>query len=119
MKKKLPIIMLTLVVLLGLSLVFTGSVFSEEQDFNIPPPNEFRTLPDIINALGQWIFNISIPISIIIIIYGGILMLTAGGKPDKFAKGATALKYAVLGLAVILIGKGFVSLIKSFLDANN
>ncbi len=74
---------------------------------------------DLINVIGGWIFNLAIPIAVIIIIYAGVLMLTARDNPGQFKKGTEALKYAVIGLAVILIGKGFVSLVKSILDLKN
>jgi magnesium-transporting ATPase (P-type) len=71
---------------------------------------------DLINIIGKWIFNLAIPLAVIVIIYAGVTMLTAGGNPANFKKGAEALKYAVIGLAVVLIGKGFVTLIKSILS---
>ncbi len=84
--------------------------------FNLPNPIGVENFQDLINILGVWIFNLAIPIAVIVIIYAGVLMLTAGGNPAKFKKGAEALKYAVLGLAVVLIGKGFVTLIQSILS---
>ncbi len=88
-------------------------------DFTILNPIGINNFQDLINLIGVWIFNLSIPIAVIIIIYAGILMLTAGGNPGKFKKGAEALKYAVIGLAIIFIGKGFVTLIQSILNLKN
>ncbi|OGN04783.1 MAG: hypothetical protein A2831_01955 [Candidatus Yanofskybacteria bacterium RIFCSPHIGHO2_01_FULL_44_17] len=86
------------------------------QSFEIPNPIGIDTFEELVNIIGRWIFNLSIPIAVIIIIYAGVLMLTSGGEPKRFQKGATALKWAVIGLAVVLIGKGFVSLIESILS---
>lgn len=86
------------------------------QTFNLPNPIGVENFQDLINIIGKWIFNLAIPIAVIIIIYAGVLMLTAGGNPANFQKGAKALWYAVLGLAVVLIGKGFVTLIQSILS---
>ena len=87
--------------------------------FNLPNPIGVENFQDLINIIGKWIFNLAIPIAVIIIIYAGVLMLTAGGVPAQFQKGAKALWYAVLGLAVVLIGKGFVTLIQSILNLRN
>lgn len=87
--------------------------------FEIKNPIGINTFQELVNVIGTWIFNLAIPIAVIIIIYAGVLMLTAGGNPGNFKKGMDALKYAVIGLAVVLIGKGFVSLIKSILSLKN
>ena len=89
------------------------------QSFEIPNPIGVDNFQDLVNIIGRWIFNLAIPIAVIIIIYAGVLMLTSGGEPKRFQQGTQALKYAVIGLAVVLIGKGFVSLIKSILSLRN
>lgn len=88
-------------------------------NFSLRPPTGIKTFQDLVNVIGRWIFNLAIPIAVIMIIWAGVLMLTSGGKPEQFRKGMSALKYAVIGLAIVLIGKGFVSLIRSILDLRN
>ena len=89
------------------------------QNFDIPNPIGINTFEELVNVIGTWIFNLAIPIAVIIIIYAGVIMLTSGGNPGRFKKGMDALRWAVIGLAVVLIGKGFVSLIKSILSLKN
>ncbi|MBI2669832.1 MAG: hypothetical protein HYX20_01655 [Candidatus Yanofskybacteria bacterium] len=85
----------------------------------LPNPIGINTFGELVKVIGLWIFNLAIPIAVIVIIYAGILMLTAGGNPGKFQKGAKALWYAVLGLAIVFIGEGFVTLIESILSLRN
>lgn len=85
-------------------------------DFNIPNPIQAKSLVDLAKAIGRFLFQIAIPIAVIIIIYAGLLYLTSGGKPEQVKKATTALKYALIGLAIILIGQGFFTLIKSILN---
>ena len=92
---------------------------SGSQSFEIRNPLEVDNLQDLVNIIGRWIFNLAIPIAVIMIIYAGGLMLTSGGNPKRFGDGMTTLRYAVIGLAIILIGKGFVSLIQSVLNLRN
>lgn len=82
--------------------------------FDIEPygPTDFT---DLVNTIAKWIFNLAIPVAIIMIIYAGIMMLLSQGDSGKFGKARDILKYAVIGLVVIFIGKGFISLIKSIL----
>src|SRR3989338_8792989 len=86
--------------------------------FNITNPLKGgpNDLFDIINIVTQWIMYISIPLAVLYIMYAGFLMLTAGPTPANFQKGRDILKYVVLGLAIIFIGKGFVSLIISVIE---
>lgn len=96
-----------------------GKVATQSYSFNLLNPIGVTDFQDLINIIGKWIFNLAIPIAVIIIIYAGVLMLTAGGVPARFQKGAKALWYAVIGLAVVLIGKGFVTLVQSILSLKN
>lgn len=84
--------------------------------FEIENPIEAESLVDLAKAIGKFIFQIAIPIAVIIIIYAGILFLTSGGDKEKVGKARKALFYAVVGLAIILIGQGFFTLIKSILE---
>ena len=91
---------------------------NQKYSFEIPNPlkggaSDFTSLVKII---AQWIFNLAIPIAVAMIVYSGILFLTAAGEPAKVTKAKEVLKYAVIGLAIILIGSGFVTLIQSILE---
>jgi len=42
-------------------------------------------------------------LAVIMVIYGGILYVTAGGEPDKADKGKKIIMYAVVGIVIILL----------------
>lgn len=90
---------------------------TQEYFFEIDNPlkggaNDFAGLVEII---AQWIFNLAIPIAVAMIVYAGILFLISAGDTSKVTKAKQVLTYAVIGLAIILIGNGFVTLIQSIL----
>jgi hypothetical protein len=93
-----------------------GTTGGGNQTFTLQNPIGISTFQDLVNIIGTWIFNLSIPLAVIVIIYAGILLLTSGGSPKRYELGKKALTYAVIGLAIVLIGKGFVSLIQSILS---
>jgi len=72
-------------------------------------------ITDLINIITDWIFNLSMPIAVMLIIYAGVLYLTAGAVTANVTKARNVLTYTVLGLAIIFIGKGFITLIESIL----
>lgn len=76
-------------------------------------PND---LFDIINIVTKWIMLIAIPLAVLYIMWAGFLMLTAGPVPANFQKGKDIIWYVVIGLAIIFIGKGFVTLIISIIQ---
>jgi hypothetical protein len=86
--------------------------------FNITNPLKGgpNDLFDIINIATQWILQISIPLAVLWILYAGFLMLTAGPTPANFKKGRDILTYTILGLAIIFIGRGFITLIVSVIQ---
>ncbi|MBI2062491.1 MAG: hypothetical protein HYT64_02280 [Candidatus Yanofskybacteria bacterium] len=70
----------------------------------------------MVKIIAQSIFNLAIPIAVAMIVYAGILFLTSKGDTGQVTKARDVLKYAVIGLVIILIGSGFVTLIQSVLE---
>ncbi len=91
---------------------------NQTYSFNITNPlaGGPNNIFDIITIITQWIMYIAIPLAVLWIMWAGFLMLTAGPKPENFKKGRDILTYTVIGLAIIFIGKGFVSLIISVIQ---
>lgn len=87
--------------------------------FNITPPGGVpNDLPGFLDAITKIIFNISIPIAVILIIISGILMLTSRGNTAQVAMAKNYLKYTIIGLFVILIGRGFITLVLSIIGGS-
>ena len=91
---------------------------TQTYSFNITNPIQGgpNTLSDVIDIVTKWLLNISIPLAVIFILWAGFLMLTAGPEPAKFDKGKKILVNVVIGLAVIFIGRGFITLIYSIIE---
>lgn len=85
-------------------------------DFEIKNPLKIESFLEFFSAITVWLTNIAIPIAVILIVYAGILFLTAGAVPANITKARTILTYVVVGLAIILIGRGFITLIESVLN---
>ena len=98
----------------------TGGTSGAEQKYSFDIPNPLKggatDFAGLVRILAQWLFNLAIPIAVAMIVYSGILFLTAQGDPGKVTKAKDVLKYAIIGLAIILIGSGFVTLIQSILE---
>jgi hypothetical protein len=75
-----------------------------------------RDIAQLFDMLARWILNISVPIAVALIIYAGILYMLGGARPNNVTKAQNILKNVAIGLAIIFVGKGFISLIRSILE---
>lgn len=89
-----------------------GSGYNFEIKNPLGGANDFT---ELIKKISQWLFNLSIPVAVAFIIYGGLQFLFAGANPELAMRGKKTLLYAVIGLAIVLIGYGFVTLVQSII----
>src|SRR3989338_830284 len=93
-----------------------GQPVNPGTDFSFPNPLQTDTIYDLLDAIIQFAYRIGLPIAVAVIVYSGILFLAARGNPTTVTKARTILMYAVIGLAILFIGKGFLTLIESILN---
>lgn len=60
-----------------------------------------------------FLLEIAVPLTAIMVLVGGFMMITAGGDPEKFSKGKKTLLYAASGFVVVLLANGIVQVIQS------
>ncbi|MDA1337711.1 MAG: pilin [bacterium] len=78
-------------------------------------PISSTTLPELLENVLNFLFGLSIVVLPIIILYGGFLMLTAGGEPEKISKSRTILLWAVVAFAIILLARGLPTVLRGIL----
>ena len=83
---------------------------------NVNPITGVQDLDDVVSLVALRLLGIAIPIASLMYIYAGILYITAAGKPDKITKAKEIFKWTTIGITIILIGGGFVDLIRSVLS---
>lgn len=93
------------------------------QNYQFTVPNWLKgqpsSLTDLLDIIAKWLFNLAIPVAVGLIIWAGVLLMTAGANPANVKKGGAILKWVAIGLAIIFINKGFISLIRSVLELGN
>jgi Type IV secretion system pilin len=70
-----------------------------------------------VQSIISFVTNLLYLIAVAFVLYGGFLMLTAGGDEDKVKKGKTILMQAALGLLVIFLASSLVSFILRLVQA--
>lgn len=84
-----------------------------------PNPLAVKDFTELVGTIQTWLFYLALPIAVIMIVVSGIIMMASGGDPGRFGQAKKMLLWAVVGLAVILIGEGFLKLIESIINLKN
>lgn len=99
----------------------SGVAFAQERDrsgtgLSLSNPLGCTTFGDCAGRILDFLINVGLALAPIFILVGGFQMLTSGGDPNKFTTGRKTVTYAAVGLAVIIISKGVVSVIQSLFN---
>ena len=103
-----------------LILIFLGFILPTialAQVITIENPLEVDSFEEIIDNLIDLVFNLSLVIAPLMIVWAGGLYITSSGNPDQTTKAKNIIIYTLTGFAVILLSKGFVAIIKELLGA--
>ncbi len=77
----------------------------------IENPLGHDTFADLINAIVVFVRTVALFVAPIVFIVAGFMYYTAGGNPEQAKKATDLIKYAVVGLVIILIANGITYLI--------
>lgn len=78
-------------------------------------PLKSSTIGDLIERLADFIFNVALVLTPVLVLYAGFLFLTSAGDPKKIATAKNILLWTVIGLGIILLSKGIVAIMKGLL----
>ncbi len=109
MKKNNFIFLITFVVFLGLA----GFVAA---DITIPNPlagGGVTDFPTLITKITEYVTTIIASLTVLVLVWAGILFVTSGGNEARLTKAKHALTYAVIGAAIALAATGLIAVIKA------
>lgn len=76
-------------------------VTSVAKKSNVPGAESGTSLQTAIGGLIQQMLGMVGVVLVILIIYGGLMWMTAGGNDEKVAKGKKVLANAVIGIVIV------------------
>jgi len=79
-------------------------------------PINASNVEQVLNRIIDALLLILSPIAVIMTIYAGYLFMTAGGNEDKVKAARHTLLYVIVGVAVLILSKGIVSLVTDILN---
>jgi hypothetical protein len=83
----------------------------------IDNPIKSKTFEELIANITNFVFLVSIALAPLMIILAGFYYMTANGEPEKIKKAKDIMLYTVIGIAVVLLSRAFVSMIKGILES--
>jgi hypothetical protein len=69
------------------------------------------TVESVLNNIVNYATIIAAPIATVLVMYGAFQILTAQGKPLQIEAGKKTVKYALGGLAVVMVARLLVSIV--------
>jgi len=79
------------------------------------PLGSGSTFTTLFQGIIDWAIDIGILIAVVMIIWSGFLFMSSGGSEEDITKAKKNLTWTVIGLIVLLIGGGWIDIIKDLL----
>lgn len=79
----------------------TGTTTTTTTSAMLTNPLGVTSVPELVGRVLKYVLGLTGSVALIVFIYGGVLMMFSGGKPENVTKGKDAIMWAVVGLAII------------------
>ena len=89
------------------------------KEFSIKNPLKAGTIPEILDAVADFIFAIGIALVTVMVLWAGFQILTSAGSSEQIDKGKRTLLWAVIGTVVLLISFGIATLVSNILGGES
>src|SRR5680860_85558 len=95
-------IKLSIISTLAYSLVNASTTFAQDETWGAAaaPTGVATNIRDVMKDLTDWVLGFIAIIATLVIIYGGILYMTAGGNDDAVGKAKKTISYGIIGMVV-------------------
>ena len=88
----------------------------ETQKLRNTPVKSAAGITDLVNQIIRWFQYIFYLVTIIFIILAAFSFLTSKGEPEKVKTAQKSLLYAVIAIAIAIIGGGLILVVKDLID---
>jgi len=108
----------TIFALIAITFLISSPLLVSADLDQIPVPGPTQTsISGLLTKALQWIFNITIFLAAIFLVFAGIMYVTSGGDQDKVKKALNTLMYALIGVAVAVLAKSLIYIIGKMFGA--
>lgn len=113
---KLSTVSLLLILFFAI-LTLVGPIFVQAQIL-IKDPLGGKGIWDIVSAITGFLRTLAIAVGGVMVVWGGIQIMTAGGSEEQVTKGKKTLTWTVIGVAIAILANFIVDLVKETIGAS-
>ncbi|MDP2918166.1 MAG: pilin [bacterium] len=86
------------------------------EDYGLPATNV--RIENLISEIVKWVLLIAGPACMVALVYGGIRYAFAGSNEDRVDQAKKIVRYAIIGVIIIISAYAITQLIKSLVEGN-
>lgn len=85
------------------------------QQITVENPVNATSVVALVDSVAYWAYNIGLVLAVIVNVIIGLQFMMAGGNDEKVTKAKRNFLWAIVGIAILLLSKALIGLIKSVL----
>ena len=109
---------LLFIIICGIVLIVSSLIVQAAETITIPDPLQGREIIDIIDSVMSLLAMIGSGVAVIMIIWAGILYMTAGGGEEKIRTAKKTIMWAIIGVAILWSANFIIDAIKYLLQGS-
>jgi len=113
--KKVILFSIVFITVFSIGLTAGNIVAGAGEEFRLENPLEAKSFEELSNRIISFIFNIAVVLAPLMIIIGAAFLVTSGGDPKRVTTGKTIIIYTLIGLVIVLLARGIMTMIEEIL----
>lgn len=85
-------------------------------EYGLPEPAD--DIQGLINEIVKWVLYIAAPACLVALVYGGVRYALSGGNEEKAEQAKQVMKYAIIGVAIVIGAYAITQLIRALIGGN-
>ena len=92
-------------------IILLAPITIQAQAVEIENPLGYNSLWELLGAVIDFIFYVSIPLASLLIVVAAYFFLASGGEPEKVTKAKHIIIYTLIGLTVVFLSKAIINML--------
>ncbi|HOS88290.1 MAG TPA: hypothetical protein PL093_02040 [Candidatus Pacearchaeota archaeon] len=111
-------IIFNFLIIFGLGLIICllgGPLWADEAGtgIGIPNPLTIKNLPELLGRIADFIQTLAIALCLPFFLWGGVVIITSGGDPQKVKNGRNIIIFTMVGVIVAFLAKTMFSILET------
>ncbi len=86
------------------------------QGIEFESPIHATSVQALVKGIANWVYWIALALAPLMIIIGAFYLITASGDPERVNTGKKIITWTIIGIAIVLLSTGIMSIIEEILS---